>query len=49
MRLKIQKVAVDIKTEHHCMCTRGVNKPGTKNATNSFIGEKKILNLEDHS
>ena len=32
-------VAVAIKAEHHCMCTRGVNKPGTKMLTSSFIGE----------
>ena len=38
-------VAVAIKAEHHCMCTRGVNKPGTKMLTSSFIGEAE-KNLE---
>ena len=38
-------VAVAIKAEHHCMCTRGVNKPGTKMLTSSFIGEAEN-NLE---
>ena len=38
-------VAVAIKAEHHCMCTRGVNKPGTKMLTSSFLGEAE-KNLE---
>ena len=37
--LNPKSVAVAIKAEHHCMCTRGVNKPGTKMLTSSFIGE----------
>ena len=37
--LKPRGVAVAIKAEHHCMCTRGVNKPGAKMLTSSFIGE----------
>ena len=44
-RLQIKAVAVAIKAEHHCMCTRGVNKPGTKMLTSSFIGEAE-KNLE---
>ena len=38
-------VAVAIKAEHHCMCTRGVNKPGTKMLTSSFLGDAE-KNLE---
>jgi len=43
--LNPKAVAVAIKAEHHCMCTRGVNKPGTKMLTSSFIGESE-KNLE---
>jgi GTP cyclohydrolase I len=43
--LNPKAVAVAIKAEHHCMCTRGVNKPGTKMLTSSFIGEAE-KNLE---
>ncbi len=43
--LKPKGVAIAIKAEHHCMCTRGVNKPGTKMLTSSFIGEAEN-NLE---
>ncbi len=37
--LKPKGVAVLIEAEHHCMCTRGVNKPGTSMVTTTFLGE----------
>ena len=36
--LKPKGVAVMIEAEHHCMCTRGVNKPGTTMITSTFLG-----------
>ena len=36
--LKPKGVAVMIEAEHHCMCTRGVNKPGTTMITSAFLG-----------
>lgn len=33
-----QGVAVVIKAEHHCMTTRGVNKPGTDLVTSRMLG-----------
>ena len=37
--LEPKGVAVVIEAEHHCMCTRGVNKPGTTMLTSTFLGE----------
>ncbi len=37
--LRPRGVAVLIEAEHHCMCTRGVNKPGTTMVTTTFLGE----------
>ena len=34
-------VAVLVEAEHHCMCTRGVNKLGTSMKTSYFTGELK--------
>ena len=39
--LKPKGVAVLVEAEHHCMCTRGVNKPGTALVTTTFLGEAK--------
>ena len=39
--LKPRGVAVLIEAEHHCMCTRGVYKPGTALVTTTFLGEAK--------
>ena len=39
--LKPKGVAVLIEAEHHCMCTRGVHKPGTSMVTTTFLGEAK--------
>ena len=39
--LKPKGVAVLIEAEHHCMCTRGVYKPGTALVTTTFLGEAK--------
>lgn len=36
--LKPQGVAVVIKAEHHCMTTRGVQKPGTDMVTSRMLG-----------
>jgi GTP cyclohydrolase I len=36
--LNPQGVAVIIKAEHHCMTTRGVNKPGTDLVTSRMLG-----------
>ncbi len=36
--LKPQGVAVVIKAEHHCMTTRGVQKPGTELMTSRMLG-----------
>jgi GTP cyclohydrolase I len=36
--LNPQGVAVVIKAEHHCMTTRGVNKPGTDLVTSRMLG-----------
>jgi GTP cyclohydrolase I len=37
--LKPKGVAVVVEAEHHCMCTRGVNKNGVSLLTSSFLGE----------
>ena len=37
--LRPKGVAVAIEAEHHCMCTRGVHKPGTSLLTSTFMGE----------
>ncbi len=37
--LKPKGVAVVVEAEHHCMCTRGVNKNGVSLVTSSFLGE----------
>ncbi len=39
--LRPKGVAVLVEAEHHCMCTRGVNKPGTTMVTTTFLGEAK--------
>ena len=39
--LRPRGVAVLVEAEHHCMCTRGVNKPGTTMVTTTFLGEAK--------
>ena len=37
--LKPRGVAVRVEGDHHCMCTRGVNKKGISMVTNTFLGE----------
>ena len=39
--LECEGVAVFVEAEHHCMCTRGVNKLGTSMKTSYFTGELK--------
>ena len=39
--LGCEGVAVIVEAEHHCMCTRGVNKLGTSMKTSYFTGEMK--------
>ena len=39
--LECEGVAVVVEAEHHCMCTRGVNKLGTSMKTSFFTGEMK--------
>tara|TARA_B100000963_G_C22507208_1_gene616579 strand:+ start:112 stop:696 length:585 start_codon:yes stop_codon:yes gene_type:complete len=37
--LKPKGVAVCVRGDHHCMCTRGVNKKGISMVTHSFLGD----------
>ncbi len=37
--LQPKGVAVCVRGDHHCMCTRGVNKKGISMITHSFLGE----------
>jgi GTP cyclohydrolase I len=37
--LDCRGVGVVVEAEHHCMCTRGVNKKGTTMRTSFFTGE----------
>lgn len=37
--LEPKGVAVRIEGDHHCMCTRGINKKGISMVTSSFLGE----------
>ena len=39
--LECEGVAVLVEAEHHCMCTRGVNKLGTSMKTSFFTGKLK--------
>ena len=39
--LECDGVGVLVEAEHHCMCTRGVNKLGTSMKTSYFTGELK--------
>ena len=37
--LKPNGVAVRVEGDHHCMCTRGVNKKGISMVTTTFLGD----------
>ena len=41
INLECYGVGVLVEAEHHCMCTRGVNKLGTSMKTSYFTGELK--------
>ncbi len=41
LNLECEGVGVLVEAEHHCMCTRGVNKLGTSMKTSYFTGDLK--------